>query len=356
MSNYASGRFSISVERHTDNGVEIIELIPEQNNLAMTAASDLLIDREPENFYLGTGNTPPAVTDTELSGTPSVVQSTKATVYQAGNEYEESTDCRPEWIVGDDNYYLKAVLIKSASWSFGILEGNWSEIGVFAISGQLLYRSLLKDEFGDPTTVTILATDVVTLTYTFTAYHSAFEPYTGSFVYDTNTYNFTIYDGGVEHAPPDYYRWNIYSLRNSFGYEIHLNSNNPVISLWDFGGTAVFGTDSDKNSHSRIQKIVSGTSNGSMSGYQIQNFNEGYTSTVTNLGGGRIRLRFTITEARWTVSSISWVDVLRFSLPNHHYVYFSISPAIPADTQNGYFEFEFEFDYAVPTATPLELV
>lgn len=54
----------------------------------------------------------------------------------------------------------------------GALNGNYSEIGFFSATsgGSMFSRALIKDEFGNPTTITILPTEQLTVTYELRRY------------------------------------------------------------------------------------------------------------------------------------------------------------------------------------------
>lgn len=99
---------------------------------------------------VGTSSTPPAVTDTNLGSQLAIsLDGSYATSYasSAGTGYWRQVAC-------------------TFTFSVGAVVGNISEVGI-ANSGNylLLSRSLIKDSNGNPTTITLVSTDQLKVTY-----------------------------------------------------------------------------------------------------------------------------------------------------------------------------------------------
>ena len=136
---------------------------------------------------VGTGNTAPAVTDTQLASwlaTANNGQYTPPATYVAGPP--------PYWKV-----------VGAYQFGTGIAAGNLTEVGIFAYEdnpGMLISRALIVDGSGKPTTIVVEPDEVLNLTYEFRLYISTADVI-GTFVsdgvrYDTvmrpaniNTYN-----------------------------------------------------------------------------------------------------------------------------------------------------------------------
>lgn len=109
--------------------------------------------------YLSTGTTPPAITDTKMTVTPPI--------QTAGSSGSISSN------VGPDKY-VKATAKRV--FTFGTATGTWSEIGMGfgtsagAADNYLFSHSLILDGLGNPTTITVLASEQLTVDYEFRVY------------------------------------------------------------------------------------------------------------------------------------------------------------------------------------------
>lgn len=99
-------------------------------------------------FAVGSGSTPPTVSDTTLVsqityiGVQSVVESAS-------------------W---ENGYYQ---IVARSQYGQGVAAGNLSEVGIRnGASGPLWSRALIEDVSGNPTTITVLPTDFLTVEYT----------------------------------------------------------------------------------------------------------------------------------------------------------------------------------------------
>ena len=101
---------------------------------------------------VGTGSTPPAVTDTDLAAKTGIASPQGSQT----NSVQKTT--LP--------YYSQHVRV--FTFAVGAVSGNLTEIGFFnyASSGTMWSRALIKDSGGNPTTLTLLATEQLRVTYT----------------------------------------------------------------------------------------------------------------------------------------------------------------------------------------------
>lgn len=129
---------------------------------------------------LGTGSVPPAVTDTALSGTASGFSGLASGANVTGN-----ITTPPYW--SECSFAM--------TFPIGALSGNYTEIGLYSRAGTLFSRALIKDSGGNPTTLTILATEELHVTYKLRMYPPMIDT-TGTFSMTYNgtptTYNYTI--------------------------------------------------------------------------------------------------------------------------------------------------------------------
>lgn len=97
-------------------------------------------------FHVGSGNTAPAVTDTALQTLVASVNSggpTRSANYATGYAQD----------------------IYSAQFGEGVAQGNLSEIGIGNVT-DLFSRALILDDLGNPTTITVLSNEFLTVYYT----------------------------------------------------------------------------------------------------------------------------------------------------------------------------------------------
>lgn len=108
-----------------------------------------------DNVYVGSGSTAPA------NGNTSLV----AQVASHGS-YSQSTGA-----AGSAPYYAWC----RRTWRFaqGAAAGNLSEVGVGPAANTLFSRALIKDSNGNPTTITVLSTEFLDVTYEFRIYAPA---------------------------------------------------------------------------------------------------------------------------------------------------------------------------------------
>lgn len=155
------GKFNITVQRE-DGTVEETGYV---DNLFLNnyfALSDSTRGFSSIYCLFGTGSTPPTVNDTSLENFvtgASIKSYTNASNDLSGNLFEKSYD--------------EATKTFTSSWtvkfnaSKGAIIGNMSEIGISYArdDSKLFTRSLIKDAQGNPTTISLGANDVVSVTY-----------------------------------------------------------------------------------------------------------------------------------------------------------------------------------------------
>lgn len=125
---------------------------------------------------VGTGSTAPAVTDTQLQ------------TFVAGTGNTQSVS---ESYVAGPPPYQRAVI--TYRFSTGAAAGNLSEVGIgWGASGTTLFsRSLIKDGSGNPTTITVLSTEALDISYEIRNYPPTTDV-TGSVTISGTSYSYTI--------------------------------------------------------------------------------------------------------------------------------------------------------------------
>lgn len=128
-------------------------------NLITNAGLDLLPTTNPAlNAYrycqVGSGSTAPAFTDTALVSRVAGVITTRS---QYANDADGVVTTSPRYTF-DNNLF---------EFGTGVAAGNLSEIGVgtSATGGTLFSRALILDGGGNPTTITVLADEILRVTY-----------------------------------------------------------------------------------------------------------------------------------------------------------------------------------------------
>lgn len=159
---------------------------------------------------VGTGNTPPAVTDTQLAN----LLVSQAFPRQFGNNALIGTN---SFIDGATPYWRR---IQTIRFGTGVAAGNLTEIGVGASATNLFSRALITDSGGVPTTLTVLSDEVLDVTFQARNY------------IDITENPFSFFVNGVEYTGTykPYIISNIPSLRDGFNtsdsdtYNVTLNA------------------------------------------------------------------------------------------------------------------------------------
>ena len=148
-----SGKYKLQI--HKSNGQLKKEL--EFDNMILNSAWTLNVTSlgfHFSNFHLGTGTTPPQFTDTTLEAR--VVSSNRGHTNYLGFPTVDYANFRATYSVG-------------YQFTPGQATGTFTEVGVGALANgtNLFSRSLIKDSNGNPTSITILADEYLTIVYSF---------------------------------------------------------------------------------------------------------------------------------------------------------------------------------------------
>lgn len=187
-------------------------------NLITDSGLNYIISRANSSYYdynlntvsrycrVGTSSTTPTVSDTTLG-------SQTGSASPAGTVTNSVQYTTTPYYSNHQQVYTFAV---------GAVSGNLTEIGFFSDStgGTMWSRALIKDSGGNPTTLTLLPTEQLKVTYTVRRYIPASQ--TGSFILNTNgtnsTINYTITPANI--------------LNNERGY-CNLWGDDPPIFLYE---------------------------------------------------------------------------------------------------------------------------
>ena len=133
--------------------------LAEFDNLITTLGADMLGGVNSGSIFqtvaVGSGNTAPALTDTALQ---TLVAST-STGGPASPVLSNS---------GSSPYY--GITTVQLQFAIGAAAGNLSEVGIGFSATQLFSRALILDGLGSPTTITVLSTEALYVTYTLRQY------------------------------------------------------------------------------------------------------------------------------------------------------------------------------------------
>jgi hypothetical protein len=154
------GWFSLSAFKVDSEGSEITgsrrKLVPPFRNLITDAGLERMGDNSDwmQWCQVGSGSTAPTVLDTGLVSRVAGTSTQQAFVTAAQNS---------------EPYYLSSN--KTYRFAEGVAAGNLSEVGVGWLSiGGLFSRALILDAGGVPTTITVLADELLDVTYRFRQY------------------------------------------------------------------------------------------------------------------------------------------------------------------------------------------
>lgn len=143
-----------------------------------------------QSAFVGTGNTTPAYTDTQM---------TSYLAHVGGNHVYSATS----YVAGPPAYWTV-----TASWDFaaGSATGNIAEVGVGSVYATsplnytLFSHALVLDGSGNPTTITVLSTEVLTLTYELRCYIDVTD-HTGTATISGTSYSITWRPWGITSGP-----------------------------------------------------------------------------------------------------------------------------------------------------------
>lgn len=137
-------------------GVGVRSETPWIKNLILnTGLVELGISSARQKCWVGTGTSTPLVTNTGLQNP----LASTTDLSGVGGGYGNS---------GAPDYYLWRR--HAYRFAAGTAAGNLTEIGISSSPGVFLSRSLIKDEFGQPTSFTVLSDEVLDVVYEFRSY------------------------------------------------------------------------------------------------------------------------------------------------------------------------------------------
>lgn len=136
---------------------------------------------------VGTGNTPPSITDTALAGFLAAVGVADASMIRA-------------YVPGPPVYWSSKQTYRFGT---GVAAGNLTEVGTYPTNGSqlgLFSRALIVDGAGAPTTLTVLSDEILDVTYELRVYINTADV-VGTFVANGVTYDTVIRPADIN-APP----------------------------------------------------------------------------------------------------------------------------------------------------------
>ncbi len=243
--------------------------------------------------YVGTGNTAPAYTDTTL------------TTYLAGTNYSSGASPMSSWIYVAAAGSVPPYWTSTGTWTFGVgvATGTLAEVGIGwgtpPSSYTLFSHALIVDGSGNPTTITVLASEQLEVSYTLQLYwNTVAQP--GSLAFGGVTYTLSWLPSNLP-LPIGAPTGGINPARTGLPYPSVLNAYNGSI-----------GTPLTLPSGTTTYINFQSAGGASFAAYTIGNYYNDCTMTVPigylNLPGG--------------------ITVLEFETPFHQFQ-IGFSPAIP---------------------------
>ena len=270
--------------------------IAEFPNLILNTGLDLLATNDPyiEYCFVGTGNTPPTVNDTNME---SFVASTISKAVNTGG------------VATSAPYYSYQRIV--FRFNAGAAVGNLAEVGVGIISpitgNRILFcRTLIKDSFGNPTTITLLPDEILEVTYELRHYVPVVDT-TGTITLTGNiggTYDYILRPSNVTSYHPN-------ALVGWAG-GMNYRHNNYMFTYAHSGGFGpITGTPTGSNyqsTSSKAESYVTGTYSAAVTyffGVDAGNIPEGIKSIVFTMGTGRYQVEFTPPIPKTNLNSLS---------------------------------------------------
>jgi hypothetical protein len=135
---------------------------------------------------VGSGNTAPAVTDTQLENLVAT---------RSNGQYQPTVT----YVAGPPSYW-RAVC--NYQFSTGAAAGNLTEVGIFSYNDQtkLISRALIVDVDGNPTNIVVEADEVLNVTYEFRSYINTSD-IAGTFESDGVVYDTVLRGADVDNSP-----------------------------------------------------------------------------------------------------------------------------------------------------------
>lgn len=274
--------FLVRPQGHFKLSTNLRGQIAEFPNLILNSGLNLLATHDPyiEYCFVGSGNTPPTVNDTNME---SFVASTKNRPIIDGG------------VSTSTPYYSYQRTV--FRFSEGTAVGNLAEVGVGVISSGnriLFCRTLIKDSFGNPTTITLLPDEILEVTYELRHYVPVGDT-TGTITLTGNiggTYDYILRPSKVTTYHPNA----IIGWSGSGNYR----SNYPSHTYAYSGGLGPI-TDTPTGSYSsatssKEESYVTGTYSAAVTyffGVDAGNIPGGIKSINFTMGTGRYQVEFT---------------------------------------------------------------
>lgn len=228
-----AGRFTFEVER-----AGVRRKVAEFDNLITDVGMDQFgIGVFMSACRIGTGTTPPTNASSQLTA-------------QAASTTTISSNSTGKTTVAPVYGYYR----RTFSFAAGTLNGNYSEVGIgWSTTGDTLFsNSLIKDTGGSPTTITVLSTETLFVTYEIRLYAPTVD-LTGTVDRNGNTHNWVSracsagWEGGVWSTPPQAYTA-AFNINDPAAGD---NSYNGGVESWGSGATLgpITGNPSGGSSH-----------------------------------------------------------------------------------------------------------
>lgn len=146
------GRFKLEVRKAGERDSRVVA---EFDNLITNRGLDVLagsVDSWDNACAVGTGSVTPSTSDTKLDSFRAIVNKTSTTSFSSS---------------GSPNYNITRTTVYN--FDQGAASGNLTEVGIANYNNSTSYllnsRALILDEFGNPTTITVLSDEFLTVTY-----------------------------------------------------------------------------------------------------------------------------------------------------------------------------------------------
>ena len=234
----ARGFFKIEArDEHTGKTRVLADWFP---NLLTTLGADLLGSTTPfSTCAVGSGNTAPTIADTALQSlvgsTTSINSGFPQYSAQSGSPYYGSTTFQ---------YNFPA----------GTAAGNLAEVGVGSTATSLLSRALILDGGGSPTTITVLSSESLYVTYQFNHYVPTTD-ITGTIVIGGTSYGYTLRASNATQAND----WAVVNGDKGGLYSAYVTNGALGAVTSAPSGSQSFSSGIANNSYSNGSHLMSGT-------------------------------------------------------------------------------------------------
>lgn len=210
---------------------------------------------------VGTGNTAPSDTDTQLAAWLAT---------KSNGQYDPTIS----YVPGPPTYWRAVATFQFAT---GVATGNIAEVGIYSYGrdkNALFSRALILDGSGNPTTITVLADEVLNVTYEYRVYLVTSDT-VGTFVSDGVTYDTVLRVSDISNPP---------AVSKSI-----VNNNGVVIIAYD----GALGTITAQPSGNRVT---------------ISSINGGWALSNFLMAGGQASVDATVTAG---VNAANWANGVR---------------------------------------------